>query len=94
MTELTEEQEAELQALDGIPDEDIDFSEIPDRPIDWSTAQRGTMYQPVEQEVTLSLDQYVIEWFMTGQPNGKTLGQAINKVLLDHVMKERARLSR
>ncbi len=94
MTDLTEAQEAELQALKEMPEEDIDFSDIPDRPIDWSTAQRGTMYQPVKQEVTLSLDECVIEWFKTRQPDGKTLGQAINKVLLSHIVKERARLRR
>ncbi len=89
MTDLTQEQEAELQALEELSEEDIDFSDIPDRPIDWSTAQRGTMYQPAKQEVTLSLDECVIEWFETGQPDGKTLDQAINKVLLDYIMKER-----
>ena len=57
MTEVTGEQEAELEAIEAMTEEDIDFSDIPDRPVDWSTAQRGTMYQPVEREVTLSLSE-------------------------------------
>ena len=89
MTKLTEEQKAELQALEEMSEEDIDFSDIPDRPVDWSTAQRGTMYQPVKKSVTLTLDEYVIEWFKQNEPDEKACQEAINKVLLNHVMRER-----
>ena len=47
---LTPEQERELQSLAEMPDEEIDFSDIP-RTLDWSGAQRGMFYQaqPVAQ---------------------------------------------
>lgn len=93
MTDLTEDQRAEIQALEEMSEEGIDFSDIRDRPIDWSTARRGAMYQPVSQQVTLSLDECVIEWFKTRQPGEKTLDQAINKVLLDHIAREQSRRS-
>ena len=41
---LTPEQEQELQSLAEMPDEEIDFSDIP-RTLDWSGAQRGMFYQ-------------------------------------------------
>ena len=41
---LTPEQERELQSLAEMPDEEIDFSDIP-RTLDWSGAQRGIFYQ-------------------------------------------------
>ena len=89
MTKLTEEQKAELQVLDEMKEEEIDFSDIPDRPVDRSTARRGTMYQPVKQEITLALDEYVIEWFEENEPDERTRQEAVNKILLDHIMGKR-----
>ena len=37
MPKLTDQQRAELQALEEIPDDEIDLSDIPERDIDWST---------------------------------------------------------
>ena len=41
---LTPEQEQELQALAEMPDEEIDFSDIPET-LDWSGAKRGLFYR-------------------------------------------------
>ncbi len=41
---LTPEQEKELQALAEMPDEEIDFSDIPET-LDWSGAERGVFYR-------------------------------------------------
>ena len=41
---LTPEQEQELQALAEMPDEEIDFSDIP-KTLDWSGAKRGLFYR-------------------------------------------------
>lgn len=38
-TRLTEEQKAELAALAAMPDDEIDFSDIPET-LDWSGARR------------------------------------------------------
>ena len=86
MAKLTEEQKAELAEM---TDDDIDLSDIPERDIDWSQAQRGTMYQPVKQEITLTIDEYVIEWFDENEPDETARHEAINKVLLDYIMRKR-----
>ena len=89
MTKLTDDQKAELSALAEMSEEEIDFSDIPNRPVDWSTAQRGTMYQPIKQRTTLTLDEYVIEWFEENEPDETARHEAINKVLLDYIMRKR-----
>ena len=89
MTKLTGGQKAELRALAEMSGEEIDFSGIQNRPVDWSTAQRGTMYQPVKQETTLTLDEYVIDWFEENEPDETARHQAINQILLEHIMRKR-----
>ena len=85
MVKLTEEQKAELQALAEMPDEDIDLSDIPDRPIDWPKARRGLFYRPVKQPVTLTLDQYVIDWFAENHPEETARHETINQVLMEYI---------
>ena len=63
MVKLTEAQKAELEALEKLSDDKIDFSDIPERPIDWSKAKIGMHYKPDWQDITLRLDQNVIDWF-------------------------------
>ena len=52
---LTKAQEAELEALEGLPDDQVDTTDIPEI-LDWSEAKRGVFYRPVKQQVTLRLD--------------------------------------
>ena len=85
MAKLTEEQKAELRALAELPDEEIDLSDIPERDIDWSTARRGLFYRPVKQEVTLTLDECVIDWFEENEPDEKARHEAINGVLIEYI---------
>ena len=89
MTKLTDDQQAELRSLAEMSEEEIDFSDIPNRPVDWSTAQRGTMYQPIKQRTTLTLDEYVIDWFEENEPDETARHEAINQILLDHIMRKR-----
>ena len=89
MVKLTEEQRAELQALEAMPDDEIDFSDIPERGIDWSTAKIGMHYKPDWQDITLRLDQNVIDWF---EEHADDLGKAhrdINQALMDHIWRVR-----
>ena len=60
-TELTKEQRAEIQALEGLPDDRINTSEVPEI-LDWSDARRGVFYRPVKQQITLRLDSDVVSW--------------------------------
>ena len=52
---LTEDQEAEIEALAALPDDRIDTSDIPEVS-DWSDARRGMFYRPVKKQITLRLD--------------------------------------
>ena len=85
---LTAEQIAELQALADLPDELIDFSDIP--PVQFSDqAEIGKFYRPVMVDVTLRLDAYVIEWFKLNAADGADYDAAINHALLGHIMRKR-----
>ena len=85
MAKLTEEQKAELKALEEMPEEEIDLSDIPERPIDWSKARRGLFYQPAKRQVTLTLDEYVIEWFEENHPDETDRYETINQALIEYI---------
>ena len=89
MPKLTEEQEAQLDALESLPDDQIDTTDIPERPINRSKAVRGTFYQPVKQEITLQLDEYIIEWFRTNATGDQDCQENINRALLEHIRQQR-----
>ena len=50
MSELTPRQRAQITALENLPDDQIDMSEIPET-LDWSNAVRGMFYRPDEKHV-------------------------------------------
>ena len=80
MVKLTDEQKKRLEALDKIPDDEIDFSDIP--PItDWSGVRMGLFYRPMWKDFSLKLDEYITDWFEGGLADGETLGEAVNKAL-------------
>ncbi len=80
MVKLTEEQKRQLEALDKIPDDEIDFSDIP-LITDWSGFRMGLFYLPKWTDITLKLDEYITDWFMGGLADGETLDEAVNKAL-------------
>ena len=54
MAELTDQQGAELRALEEMPDEEIDFSDIPEGPLNPANIRRGALYEPVKQPATFT----------------------------------------
>ena len=60
--ELTEQQKVDLERLRNMPDDEIDFSDIPET-LDWTGAVRGMFYRPRKVEVTMRLDEDVASWF-------------------------------
>ena len=50
MSELTPRQRAQISALEGLPDDQIDTSEVPET-LDWSNAVRGAFYEPGRKHV-------------------------------------------
>jgi|ERR1700735_2109655 uncharacterized protein (DUF4415 family) len=76
---LTAELEAELTALQAMPDEDIDTSDIP--PLTdafWKNAVRNPFYKPTKTATTVRIDSDVLLW-LKGQ--GKGYQSRINAIL-------------
>ena len=81
MVKLTEEQKRELEALRNMPDVQIDFSDIPERPIDWSRARIAPFYRPIWKEFTLKLDQSALDCLASGLTEGQSLDESVNGAL-------------
>lgn len=80
---LPPELQAEVDALAALPDETIDLSDMPEV-ADWSRAERGKLYRPVKQQLTLRLDADVVRWFKA-QAKGGGYQTSINQALRDYV---------
>ncbi len=74
---LSKEQQEEIKALQKMPDEDIDYSDIPPG-TDWSRGVVGRFYRPVKETVTIRLDADVLDWLKQG---GKGYQTRVNKIL-------------
>ncbi len=60
---LTRKQQADLAALTTLPDDKIDYSDVP--PLADSArseAARGRFYRPVKQQITARVDADVLDW--------------------------------
>jgi uncharacterized protein (DUF4415 family) len=88
---LSEEEIAELEVLDALPDDQIDTSDIPELPISlWrEKGIRGKFYRPIKRPVTLRLDADVIEWLKAkAGPDGKGYQTAANSLLRAKMISE------
>ena len=81
---LTPEQQAELDVLAALPEEQIDTGDMPEVR-DWSGARRGVLYRPVKRQITLRIDADVIEWFRLRGPKGEGYQTNINRALREYV---------
>jgi uncharacterized protein (DUF4415 family) len=76
---LTAAQRAELDALDAVPDSEIDYSDIP--PLDetfWKNAVRNPFYRPTKTSTTVRIDSDVLRWLRS---QGKGYQSRINAIL-------------
>ncbi len=89
MVKLTDAQKAELEALEKLSEDEIDLSDIPEQPIDWSKAKRGMFYKPDWQDVTLRLDQNVVDWFEERAATPEEAHEAINQALVEYMRRVR-----
>ena len=89
MVKLTEDQKRELEVLRNMPDDEIDFSDIPERPIDWSKAKIAPFYRPIWKNFSLKLDQFALNCLERGLASGETLDEAVNKALRAQVFRIR-----
>lgn len=74
---LTEEQLEDLRKLAAMPDDSIDYSDIPEI-TDFSGFVVGKLYRPVKETVTIRLDSDVIRWLKQG---GKGYQSRLNALL-------------
>ena len=91
---LTRAQLKELEALDALPDDQIDTSDIPELPESvWrERGVRGLFYRPIKKPVTMRLDADVIEWLKRKSgPDGKGYQTTANKVLRSRMVAELGR---
>ncbi|ALR19128.1 BrnA antitoxin family protein [Sphingobium baderi] len=76
---LTDAQKAELDALQALPDSEIDYSDVPALSDDfWKGAERGRFYKPIKQQVTARLDADVLAWLKS---QGKGYQARMNAIL-------------
>jgi len=79
MSKVPDAVRKELAALAALPDEDIDFSDLPPtQASDWAQAERGKFYRPVKQQLTVRIDADVVAW-LKGQ--GKGYQSRMNQIL-------------
>jgi uncharacterized protein (DUF4415 family) len=79
-----------LAALAQVPDELIDYSDIP--PLDerfWKNAIRNPYYKPVKKQLTVRLDADLIAWLRNA---GKGYQTRINSILREQMLRERVAL--
>lgn len=80
-----EEYKRQLEALAALPDDKIDFSDIPEsQPGDWDNAVRGKFYRPLKEATTIRIDADVKAWL---KAKGKGYQTKINEILR-HAMQE------
>jgi len=81
---LTTEQQAELEALAALPDDQINTRDIAEQR-DWTGARRGVFFRPIKKQLTLRLDADVIDWFKSHARDGEGYQTRINTVLREYV---------
>ena len=82
--QLTPAQQAEIDMLAALPDDNIDTKDMPEVR-DWSGARRGLFFRPIKKQLTLRIDADVIAWFKSQTPNGDGYQTSINRALREYV---------
>jgi uncharacterized protein (DUF4415 family) len=74
---LTKNQAKQIRVLKRMKDEDIDFTDIPEK-TDWSKAVVGKFYRPIKKSLTIRIDADVLAWV---KKQGKGYQTRINSYL-------------
>ncbi len=83
---LTAEQRVELEALETMPDREIDVTDPESLPMnDFTGGIRGAFYKALKKPVAMRLDADVLDWFRRQGPGYQT---RINKVLREHMERQ------
>ena len=90
MVKLTDAQKAELEALEKLSDDEIDLSDIPEMTeAEWAKAKRRMFYKPDWQDITLRLDQNVVDWFEEQTETPEEAHRNINQALVEYMRRVR-----
>ncbi len=81
---LTQEQQEQLKALEHMPDEQIDLSDMPEK-LDWSNARRG-MFRPIKQQLTVRFDADVVYWFRQCEGGERGYQTRMNAVVREYML--------
>ena len=83
---LTDQQKAELEALESMPDGDIDYRAIPPLSDEfWKNAVRNPFYKPTKTLTTVRLDADVLLWLKS---KGEGYQTRINAILREAMLME------
>jgi len=87
---LSEKAKKQLAALKTMPDEAIDYSDIPPSSDDfWKNAVRNPYYKPVKQQVTVRLDSDVVAWAKRdGRGYQTRINAALRKIMIAEIRKQ------
>lgn len=89
-TPLTAKERKELEALRGLPDDQIDTSDAPMLPDSaWKNAIRGRFYRPIKQAVSLRLDADVVAWLKKDGEGYQTRANLMLRERMLHDLKTR-----
>lgn len=81
---LTKAQEANLERLAAMPDDEIDYDDIPALTEDQlAEMQRGRFYRPVKKQITARVDADVLAWLKS---QGKGYQSRMNEILRDAML--------
>lgn len=76
----------EVKALAALPDEDIDFSDIPELDAEWFAKARVVMPPGPKKQMTVRFDSDVVDWF---KARGRGYQTHMNAVLREYVKAQR-----
>lgn len=83
---LSASQMAELEALQNIPNAEIDLSDIPElNDSFWKNAIQNPFYKPVKKSTTVRIDADVMQWLKS---QGKGYQTRMNKILRDAMLQD------
>ena len=81
--------QAEVDALAGLAEEQIDTVDIPEVR-GWDDARRGVFYRPIKQQITLRLDADLVDWFKCHHQQDEGYQTSINRALREYVSQQRS----
>ena len=75
-----------MDKLRNLPDEEIDFSDIPEATDEWlDRAVAARAVRLAKRQTTLRLDGYIIDWFKSHAKDGKGYQTDINRALREYI---------